>query len=421
MSDIGGTIIMAVAEALTAQFRKGHRVAVLGGAALGAVSGAMAGLGNIYLLAPLVLLGAVVGAAVAGMLFPRPPRAIELTDDWGNGQSCGSIQQFWSCSIGDSRAITVLMENAIYSACKDGLQPSEVLDPLVQGQDPELPAADLIPLQQFEAIEFRRLDDWEIVVSYRKGRRLCRRHLVFASMHDRRDFFGAIERRLGRRLVCENVELDLVRATWIPGLCFLLLTFASGGVAWLASYWRAFPPPNPIGKAVPGPVVSLLTWAGPVNVLLVAAPLIIAVWGWLIARAVWPPRVYRLTLTDTRSSSVDLDHDATADPLTALEAADEALRATAARSERVIRVLNLATIPLVILWLVTVGLRFKLVVLDPARERQAKEAKEQEKLHDAVDEARKAVREGRAGEAFNRLFREEHEEFLQQKRAVDKP
>ena len=130
-----------------------------------------------------------------------------------------------------------------------------------------------------------------------------------------------------------------------------MLTILAGGVAWLASHWRAFPPPPPVGKVDPDPLVSLLTWAGPANVLLAAVPLVAGVWGWLVLRAVWPPRVYRLTLANGGGLPVDLGDVDEVDPLKDIEAADEAMRASAIRSQRASRLFIWVAIPLAILGL----------------------------------------------------------------------
>jgi hypothetical protein len=42
-------------------------------------------------------------------------------------------------------------------------------------------------------------------------------------------------------------------------------------------------------------------------------------------------------------------------------------------------------------------------------------AEEQEKLNQGIEETRRAVREGKGGEASNRLFAEDYEEYLRKK------
>ncbi len=78
MSRIGGTIITVIAEALAVPIRKGHRIALLGGALVGAIVGALAGLINSSLDGSPGGVGRPARAAVAGMLpFPgRPARSL---------------------------------------------------------------------------------------------------------------------------------------------------------------------------------------------------------------------------------------------------------------------------------------------------------------------------------------------------------
>lgn len=403
---MGGTIFTAIADALAVPIRKGQPIALLGGALVGALAGGLAGLINSLLIGPFGVLCALLGAAVAGWLFPRPPRMIAPIDERNSGHACGNIEQLWCCRFGDSRAITVLMENAIYTACKEGLQLQEVVDPLVQGVDPGLPGAALIPLRHFESIEFFRSDDQEIVLLSRLGNRLRRSHLAFATLRDRREFLSAIQRRLRLRLVCDHVEVGFGRAIAIPGLCFLLLAMVFGGLAWLAAYWQAFPPPNPIGQATPAAFVFLLTWAGPVNVLLVAAPLIIAAGMWLAVRGACRPRIFRLTPTQTLISAADWDELAPPDPLSDLDTAEQKREAALARSARWTAVLKLIAVVQFVLYLVILGFRLTPVFLELAGERSALE---RQRLRHDVDAVRQAVREGKAGEATSRLFPQEHQ------------
>ncbi len=229
---------------------------------------------------------------------------------------------------------------------------------------------------------------------------------------------GAIQRRLKLRLVCDHVEVSLGRALAIPGLCFLLLAIVSGGVAWLASYWQAFPPPNPIGKATPDPLVSLLTWAGPVNVLLVTAPPMIAAGIWLAARAAFRPLIFRMTPAQTLISAADWDKIAPPDPLSDLDAAEQKRQAALARSARWTPVLKLIACVQFVLYLIILGFRLTLVFLEPAGEQSVME---RQRLQNDIEAVRQAVREGKAGEATNRLFPNEHQEFLQRKQAEDEP
>jgi hypothetical protein len=80
MSQFGGTFITAIAEALAVPIRKGHPFALLGGAMAGSLVGGLAGLINSLLIGPSGVLGALLGAVVAGILFPRPPCAIAPPD-----------------------------------------------------------------------------------------------------------------------------------------------------------------------------------------------------------------------------------------------------------------------------------------------------------------------------------------------------
>ena len=256
-----------------------------------AVAEPLTGLANSYLAVPLAAFGAIVGAAIGGMLFPHGPRALELSDQFGGHSACGNVLQSWLCRIDKHIAITVLMENALYSACSEELEPAAVLGRLERGEDPEVPASTMIPIREFKAIEFTKRDDREIMLCYGRDDRLRRRHKVFGSMDDRRQFFVAIQKVLGQRLVCSREEVDLWRAVRLPGAIFLVVSLLAGSVAWLAAHWRAFPPPPPVGKVDPDPLVSFLTWAGPTNVLLAALPLAIAVWAWMVSRAVWSARL----------------------------------------------------------------------------------------------------------------------------------
>lgn len=67
-----------------------------------------------------------------------------------------------------------------------------------------------------------------------------------------------------------------------------------------------------------------------------------------------------------------------------------------------------AAIPLTIL-------RFTIWTVDESR----KEERRQEQLQSEINEVRKAVREGKAGEASNRLFAEDYDEYLRQKAEQD--
>jgi len=55
-----------------------------------------------------------------------------------------------------------------------------------------------------------------------------------------------------------------------------------------------------------------------------------------------------------------------------------------------------------------------------SQEADTQEKATQRELRQVEDRVRKAVREGKAGEAFQRLFPEEHQEFLRRKRASER-
>lgn len=71
-----------------------------------------------------------------------------------------------------------------------------------------------------------------------------------------------------------------------------------------------------------------------------------------------------------------------------------------------------------VLFLIILGFRLTLVFLEPAGERSVME---RQRLQNDIEAVRQAVREGKAGEATNRLFPNEHQEFLQRKQAEDEP
>src|SRR5262249_39650441 len=54
-------------------------------------------------------------------------------------------------------------------------------------------------------------------------------------------------------------------------------------------------------------------------------------------------------------------------------------------------------------------------VWQASQEADRQEQSEQQKLNRSMQDIRQAVREGKAGKAFQRLFKEEHEEFLRKK------
>ena len=118
MSHLGWKITFAIAEPIVACIRNGRSLPVCLGAFAGACAGAAGGLITIYLLAPLVLLGAVAGAAVAGALFKRPEILVAADS---SGKNTGSIRNFWFYNDDEINlhTIVVLLENAIYTASDD--------------------------------------------------------------------------------------------------------------------------------------------------------------------------------------------------------------------------------------------------------------------------------------------------------------
>ena len=108
-----------------------------------------------------------------------------------------------------------------------------------------------------------------------------------------------------------------------------------------------------------------------------------------------------------------------ADPLADIHTVDEVRRASAARFNRVSRAIGWITIPLFILGVSLKALPIIIQLKEDGRKREDEQKKEQKKLDRAVEETREAVRQGKTGEAINRLFPKEHQDFQDRKKAEE--
>ena len=240
------------------------------------------------------------------------------------------------------------MEHAIYSACQKDRTPGKVMARLALGQDPEVPAGALIRLRDIETVELSCPEELEIIVQHRTGGRRKRRHVVFGSVADRQAFLDAIQERLGEQFTGQVVDVPWPRAVLAPGLCLLAVCVLGCGAAWLASYWRAFPPPPPVGKAQQDELVRLLTWAGPQGVMLAAAVPFVLLSGWLMLRSLRPPRVYCLALSLAGLTQCDPSVTSETEKFTDLRAAEASVERSRRRNDRVIRFLKWLQVPLII-------------------------------------------------------------------------
>lgn len=302
MLHIGGKITFAIAEAITACIRDGRPLPIIVGALVGACVGAAGGLITIYLLGPLMLIGAVAGATVGASLFKKPVRA--LVDQESAHQEAGRVCKYWTYQDANFRSITVLMERAIYVARDDKASWTHVLGRLEQGADPALPLGDLVWLDQFAGVEVAKREETEVILVYRRKDRVRRRPLQFPTKQHRDDFFTVLEQQLGGRLERRDCCFDPARATRVPLILLLLAILAVAGVAYLAGYWTAFPPPPPFGQAEQDSLVRTLVSAGPIGVVLAGTIPCLLIAAWLVLRFVRPPRFQYLT----RAASESPDH-----------------------------------------------------------------------------------------------------------------
>ena len=159
----------------------------------------LAGLASFYLLAPLGLLGAICAAA-GGMLFPRPYRAMEIAGASGEPRRCGKIVQSSAMPDRQTRGCHgsygergLLSLQGGLATIRSARSPRSRRGP--RGASGRTHSGGVV--RRHRILQAGGLG--KVVLSYRTSGRVRRCHLVFGSMLHRREFFAAIEQRLGDR------------------------------------------------------------------------------------------------------------------------------------------------------------------------------------------------------------------------------
>lgn len=266
---------------------------------IGAMVGALTGLFTIYVLFAGILLGSLFGAMVGASCFPRATRSLSGSCVEVAHSTVGTIQASWIHRFPDSKLVEVIVltEHALYAACEQNLDVSVVLDGVARNQSPEVANEILVWLDAIVGFEMVRPTGAEIIMLHRVGDRVKRRSLSFESLDDKTKFLGLLEQHFGHAFHDNLVEMEWWPATRMPLLLMTLVGFIAAGVAWLAGYWQAFPPPPPMGKAEQDELVQLLTWVGPAGVVRAAVLPCTGLAGWMVVRLVHRPRVHLLTLS----------------------------------------------------------------------------------------------------------------------------
>jgi hypothetical protein len=290
-------LIVATAMPIGSVIRKGKRLPTLCGTIAGGMLGLSGGLISIPVAVATVLLGAIGGAALAALLFKRLPSLPVRTTDIEPFQ-LGAVLRSWSFEHPDFKSLSVLLERAFYTVCENSAPWNMILQKLNQGEVPDLFMEELIRLDEIIRIEMNNPEATDIQIVHALDGRTRRCSIYFRTLGERDELLTWLERHFGGPFRREERSLEFTRMIRAPLVVATIVAVLFAGVAWLSQYWTDNPPPFPIGKAEPDPLVSFLTKIGPVGVLLIGAAPVLAALVWLSLRLLHPPQVLVLSVRD---------------------------------------------------------------------------------------------------------------------------
>jgi hypothetical protein len=132
--------------------------------------------------------------------------------------------------------------------------------------------------------------------------RTKRRPIDFQTTDQRDEFMGELGMHFGKAFSWAQRSLDFARVVGTPAVLTVIAGTLFSAVAWLSAYWTAHPPPPPEGKTEQDPLVRLLIWAGPQEILMLGALVVLATLTWLAIRVVRPPRIYVFQVSDRETA-----------------------------------------------------------------------------------------------------------------------
>jgi hypothetical protein len=298
-----------ITGAILRQTRKGEKIAVRIGFAIGFVFIGGMGVFFFQLLAARLLcmfLGGVFGAIIAAIFFPKQTKKLEeafLQRDAStrsdniceSNRSPGKMLGYWdyACNIVKLRPeerthfFIGIMERAIYRAVTDD-DPKEVILPkLNNGDAPGITGESIIWLSSLGGVEIEKPEASEITFLFRERSRNQRIQARFADDDHRDEFIRFLEKKMKKRFLWKEASLPLREATIVPGIFLSLFAAIFLGVAYAST------------TESPKPIVAELKDFGWENILLVGlipcAPFALL----LIKRVFSPPKVTVLVIDST--------------------------------------------------------------------------------------------------------------------------
>jgi hypothetical protein len=393
---------------LAERIQKGKRLPTVICALAGAGVGASTGLVLKEATLPAAILGGIGAAALAASWFPRESRPPGSSGSCSSHPAPGLLIRIW---ISQNRLVpffTFMFERGVYVALSvDNRQCSDLVDTIARGAIPEIPAGRLVPLDSIESLEISESDELTLAFCYMADSRRLRRSTAFPTIAARDEFIALIEAYHGARFDSELRSVGFLRATMAPLIVLLMLGALFAAAAGASVYWTTHPPPPPVGETELDWLVRLFVWLGPSNLLLAGGVPSSVALGWLLKRAIRPPRVRVLSKSRRNFAGRGAWFEAVVDAWlysSGFVGSVGTRRITIGPPKRH-NPWAKWWIAALILTSCSVGV-FVGILIERSKTHLHDAKEKQEQLDHDLDEQIKAVREGKvkAGEAFRRMF-----------------